>query len=83
MPFTRFGPGQARYPGCRCRSILRDGAPLFHTAAPTATSQPQHIFPNGEAKPHSLTPGAKVESSRVTYPAPVTLFDLEGRREPT
>ena len=37
-----------------------------------------HIFPNGEAKPHTLTPGARVESGGVTYPAPPTLFDLEG-----
>jgi uncharacterized protein (DUF488 family) len=38
----------------------------------------QHIFPNGELKPHTLTPGATVESGRVTYPAPATLFDVEG-----
>ncbi|NLX99684.1 MAG: DUF488 domain-containing protein [Rhodopirellula sp.] len=38
----------------------------------------QHIFPNGEVKPHSLTAGAKIESGGVTYPAPQTLFDVDG-----
>jgi uncharacterized protein (DUF488 family) len=38
----------------------------------------QHIFPDGETKPHSLTPGAKVESGTVTYPTPPTLFDVDG-----
>lgn len=35
----------------------------------------QHIFPNGEAKPHSLTAEAKVEDGVLTYPGPKTLFD--------
>lgn len=39
-----------------------------------------HIFPNGEVKPHCLTPGAKAESGGVTYPAPATLFDMEFRQ---
>jgi len=38
----------------------------------------QHIFPNGEVEPHSLTAGAKIESGGVTYPAPQTLFDVDG-----
>jgi uncharacterized protein (DUF488 family) len=28
----------------------------------------QHIFPNGEVKPHKFTEGAKVEEGVVTYP---------------
>jgi uncharacterized protein (DUF488 family) len=39
----------------------------------------QHIFPNGELKPHKLTPGAKVESGGVIYPAPPSLFDVDGK----
>jgi len=35
----------------------------------------QHIFPNGEAKPHALTQGAQVTDGKVTYPGPKTLFD--------
>ena len=35
----------------------------------------QHIFPNGEVKPHTLTEGAQVEQGLLTYPAPKTLFD--------
>lgn len=35
----------------------------------------QHIFPSGEAKPHTLTAEAKVENETVTYPGPKTLFD--------
>ena len=37
----------------------------------------QHIFPNGEIKAHTLTPGAMVDSSILTYPAPPTLFDVD------
>jgi uncharacterized protein (DUF488 family) len=37
----------------------------------------QHIFPSGETKPHTGTPGAKIDSGTVTYPAPPTLFDVE------
>ena len=36
----------------------------------------QHICPNGEAKPHKLTPGAKIMDGTVTYPGQPTLFDL-------
>jgi uncharacterized protein (DUF488 family) len=28
----------------------------------------QHIFPNGEVRPHKLTEGGKVEQGQVTYP---------------
>lgn len=35
----------------------------------------QHIFPNGDAKPHTLTAEAKVENEILTYPGPKTLFD--------
>lgn len=35
----------------------------------------QHIFPNGEAKPHSLTSEAKVEEGTLTYPGTKALFD--------
>jgi uncharacterized protein (DUF488 family) len=38
----------------------------------------EHIFPNGDAKPHSLTQGTKIDSGTVTYPAPPTLFDVDG-----
>lgn len=38
----------------------------------------QHIFPNGEVKPHEMTPEARVENGTVTYPGPPTLFDVEG-----
>jgi len=37
----------------------------------------EHIMPNGQLKPHVLTPGAVVADGRVTYPAPRTLFDGE------
>jgi uncharacterized protein (DUF488 family) len=37
----------------------------------------EHIMPNGQLKPHVLTPGAVVADGRVTYPAPKTLFDGE------
>jgi uncharacterized protein (DUF488 family) len=32
----------------------------------------QHIFPNGEVRPHKLTEEAKVEQGKVTYPLSVT-----------
>ena len=32
----------------------------------------QHIFPNGEVRPHKLTEGGKVEQGKVTYPLSVT-----------
>ena len=32
----------------------------------------QHIFPNGEVRPHKLTEGGKVEQGHVTYPLSVT-----------
>ena len=35
----------------------------------------QHIFPNGNAKPHTLTAEASVNAHGVTYPGPKTLFD--------
>ncbi len=35
----------------------------------------QHIFPNGEAKPHTLTEEAKADDGFVTYPGQKTLFD--------
>lgn len=35
----------------------------------------QHIFPNGDIKPHSMTEGAKAQDGNVTYPGPKTLFD--------
>lgn len=35
----------------------------------------QHIFPNGEVKPHELTEGARVDEGAVTYPGQKTLFD--------
>jgi uncharacterized protein (DUF488 family) len=36
-----------------------------------------HIMPNGQLKPHVVTPGAVVAEGRLTYPAPKTLFDGE------
>jgi uncharacterized protein (DUF488 family) len=33
----------------------------------------QHIMPNGELRPHTLTPGAVIESGRVTYPGEKSL----------
>lgn len=36
-----------------------------------------HIMPNGQLKPHVLTPSAVVTAGRLTYPAPKTLFDGE------
>jgi uncharacterized protein (DUF488 family) len=35
----------------------------------------QHIFPDGEVKPHELTAGAKVEDGEVTYPGQKMLFE--------
>src|SRR5262249_19806852 len=29
----------------------------------------QHIFPSGESRVHELTPGAKIEAGKLTYPA--------------
>jgi uncharacterized protein (DUF488 family) len=37
----------------------------------------EHIMPNGQLRPHVLTPGAVVADGRVTYPAPRNLFDGE------
>lgn len=34
-----------------------------------------HIFPDGQTKPHVLTPEARAAHGRVIYPAPKTLFD--------
>jgi uncharacterized protein (DUF488 family) len=34
----------------------------------------QHIMPNGELRPHKLTPGAVVEDGRVIYPGEQSLF---------
>jgi uncharacterized protein (DUF488 family) len=34
----------------------------------------QHIMPNGELRPHTLTPGAVIEGGRVTYPGEKSLF---------
>jgi uncharacterized protein (DUF488 family) len=36
----------------------------------------QHIFPSGELRPHQPTPGAKIDTGQVTYPAAQkSLFD--------
>jgi uncharacterized protein (DUF488 family) len=35
----------------------------------------EHIMPDGELRPHTLTRGAVVDSGRVTYPGEKTLFD--------
>lgn len=35
----------------------------------------QHIMPNGELRPHTLTEGAKIGDGKVTYPGEKTLFD--------
>jgi uncharacterized protein (DUF488 family) len=32
----------------------------------------QHIFPNGEVRPHQLTEGGRVEQGKVTYPLSVS-----------
>jgi|SRR5580704_10340799 uncharacterized protein (DUF488 family) len=36
-----------------------------------------HIMPDGQLKPHIVTPSAVVTEGRLTYPAPKTLFDGE------
>lgn len=35
----------------------------------------QHIMPNGDLRPHTLTEGAKMDEGRVTYPGEKTLYD--------
>ncbi len=35
----------------------------------------QHIFPNGDVRPHALTTGAVVHGTGVTYPGQQMLFD--------
>jgi uncharacterized protein (DUF488 family) len=35
----------------------------------------EHIFPNGQTKPHAMTPEARNDAGRVIYPGPKTLFD--------
>jgi uncharacterized protein (DUF488 family) len=35
----------------------------------------QHIFPNGEIRPHQPTAGLKIETDGVVYPGEQTLFD--------
>ena len=37
----------------------------------------EHIFPNGQTKPHVLTPEARTAAGRVTYPASNTLFGAD------
>jgi len=37
----------------------------------------EHIFPNGQTKPHVMTPEARSAAGRVTYPASKTLFDAD------
>jgi uncharacterized protein (DUF488 family) len=34
----------------------------------------QHVMPNGEPRPHTLTVGAVIEGGRVTYPGERSLF---------
>ena len=34
----------------------------------------QHIAPNGDLRPHTLTEGAKMGEGMVTYPGEKTLF---------
>jgi uncharacterized protein (DUF488 family) len=34
----------------------------------------QHIFPDGQLRPHQLTEGAVIDSGRVTYPGEKSLF---------
>jgi uncharacterized protein (DUF488 family) len=36
-----------------------------------------HIFPDGQTKPHVLTPEARATDGRIVYPAPKTLFDSD------
>lgn len=35
----------------------------------------QHIFPSGDARPHTPTPGVHVQDGKVTYPGQKTLFE--------
>ena len=35
----------------------------------------QHIFPNGDVRPHALTAGAVVRADGVTYPGQQLLFE--------
>lgn len=35
----------------------------------------QHIFPSGDVRPHTPTPGAHVQDGNVTYPGQKTLFE--------
>lgn len=35
----------------------------------------QHIMPNGELRPHTITEGAKTDNGKVAYPGEKTLFD--------
>jgi uncharacterized protein (DUF488 family) len=37
----------------------------------------EHIFPDGQLKPHVLTPEARTDGTRVSYPAPNSLFGGE------
>jgi uncharacterized protein (DUF488 family) len=38
----------------------------------------EHIFPSGEAQPHTLTREAKFAEGRLTYPPAPGLFDTQG-----
>ncbi len=42
----------------------------------------QHIFPSGEAKPHKLTDGVKLDDGCVTYPGQRMLFDFQADANP-
>lgn len=35
----------------------------------------QHIFPDGQTRPHALTAGASLRNGRLTYPGQLQLFD--------
>jgi len=37
----------------------------------------EHIFPNGQTKPHVLTPEARSADGRITYPGEKTLFETD------
>ncbi len=37
----------------------------------------EHIFPNGQTKPHVLTPEARSVDGRITYPGEKTLFETD------
>ena len=60
--------GLVRYRRCH-RQLLSD----YLLANDVAV---EHIFPSGEVKPHTLTPGTKIVKGTVTYPGPPTLFDM-------